>query len=233
MELRSTVEVGGEILAALEPYRERIFAQARAHGRREPYEAYAADALLALARSAANSASEADGSAPRATVHVRVDHAALVRGHVEAGETCEIPGVGPIPAATARTMAADAIVYGILTKGVEVTRVAHLGRRPTAAQRRALEARDPTCVVPGCEAREQLEIDHVTGWALTRTTKLDDRARLCSWHHHLKTHGGYRLEGPPCHWTWHPPKDSGRPARPPPDENGALTLDVGRDTSAA
>jgi len=35
MELRSTVDVGGEILAALEPYRERIFAQARTAGRRD------------------------------------------------------------------------------------------------------------------------------------------------------------------------------------------------------
>jgi len=138
-------------------------------------------------------------------IHVRVDYDALVRGHLEGGETCEVPGLGPIPIATTRALMADAIIIGILTRGVDVTRVAHLGRTPTAAQRRALETRDPTCVVPGCANRERLEIDHVTGWAVTRLTVLDDLARLCSWHHHLKTHCGYRLHGPPGHWRWQPP----------------------------
>ncbi|MFN2505472.1 MAG: HNH endonuclease signature motif containing protein, partial [Acidimicrobiales bacterium] len=54
----------------------------------------------------------------------------------------------------------------------EAERVAAAGRTVTAAQRRALEARDPTCVVEGCEVREHIEIDHVDGWALTRTTTL-------------------------------------------------------------
>src|SRR5438309_95471 len=39
-------EDGAELLAALEPLRARIFVEARAAGRREPYEAYLADALV-------------------------------------------------------------------------------------------------------------------------------------------------------------------------------------------
>ena len=42
------------------------------------------------------------GGRPSAMVHVRVDHAALVRGHLESGEICEIPGIGPIPVEVAR-----------------------------------------------------------------------------------------------------------------------------------
>ena len=42
-----------ELLAALAPWRDQLFADARRHGRREPLEAYDADALLELARDAA------------------------------------------------------------------------------------------------------------------------------------------------------------------------------------
>ncbi|MCA1693010.1 MAG: HNH endonuclease [Actinobacteria bacterium] len=177
-----------------------MFRQARAEGRREPAQAYAADALVALARGGPR-------PGPRAVVHVAVDHAALARGHVEAGERCEIPGVGSVPVATARALAADAVLEGIVTKGTDVVAVAHLGRTVTAAQRRALEARDPVCVVEGCEVREHLEIDHVDGWALTRTTTLARLARLCRWHHHLKTYCGYRLDGTPGNWRWTAPEE--------------------------
>ena len=34
-----------------------------------------------------------------ATVHVLVDHGALMRGGTAAGEVCEIPGVGPVDVA--------------------------------------------------------------------------------------------------------------------------------------
>ncbi len=49
------------------------------------------------------------------------------------------------------------------------------------------------------------------GWALTRITTLERLARLCRWHHHLKSHCGYRLDG--CAGNWrlmapeHPPDD--------------------------
>ena len=61
--------------------------------------------------------------------------------------------------------------------------------------------------------REHLEIDHVDGWALTKVTTLDRLARLCRWHHHLKTYGGYRLEGGPGARRWCGPD--------PPDGSGA------------
>lgn len=35
--------------------------------------------------------------------------------------------------------------------------------------------------------------------------RLDNLARLCSWHHYLKTHRGYRLSGGPGSWRFEGP----------------------------
>lgn len=50
---------------------------------------------------------------PGATVHVVVDHGALTRGSLRDGETCEVPGIGPIPVATARALAEDAYLAAL------------------------------------------------------------------------------------------------------------------------
>lgn len=144
LEARLTPEAGARVLAGLEPHKERIFSEARKEGRKESSEAYTADALVALAEES----SGPGPSGPRSMVHVRLDHSALVRGHVVQGETCEITGVGPIPVAAARALAADASLKVLVTKGADVT-VAHMGRTIPARVRTALEARDPTCVCPG------------------------------------------------------------------------------------
>jgi hypothetical protein len=143
-------------------------------------------------------------------VQVRVDHSALVRGRAKRGEWCEIPRVGPIPVATARRLASDSILKVLVTKGSDVTAVGHAGRTIPAKLRTALEARDPTCVVPGCDARRGLEIDHRVPFARGGPTTLANVARLCGWHHHLKSMGMYRLGGRPGAWTWSGPD-------PPPD----------------
>jgi hypothetical protein len=239
MDLRTTPEAGAVVLANLKPFCDRAFAAARAAGRREPSEAYAADALVAMAEAAgrtgaAGSGGDTSSPGPRAMVHVRVDHAALVRGHVEGDEVCEVPGVGPVPVATARAWAGDAILKALVTKGVDVVAVAHAGRTVTAAQRSALEERDPTCVVPGCAINKGLEIDHVDGWAVTRTTTLERLARLCTWHHDLKTYWGYRLDG--CAGSWrlvppeHPPDDGDR-SGPGAGQRLPQTLDLGLATA--
>ena len=157
---------------------------------------------------APGTASTSLGLGPRAKVIVRIDHTALVRGHTIPGEVCEIAGVGPIPVATAREMARDAFLTAVVTDGVDIRTVAHLGRAATAHQRTALEARGVHCAVPGCGAVHHLEIDHVDGWALTRRTHIDHLDWLCRHHHRQKTHHSYRLEGPPGNRTWHPPDTS-------------------------
>jgi len=203
LEARLTPEDGARVLAGMEPHRRRIFASARAAGRREPSCAYEADALVAAVEAGGRTGPAPSG--PGAVVQVRVDRSALVRGHAERGASCEIPGVGPIPVAAARRLASDALLQVVLTDGADVTGVIHAGRTIPARLRTALEARDPTCVVPGCDVRVGLEIDHRVPFAEGGPTTLDNLARLCRWHHSQKTHRGWRLGGGPGAWTWSGP----------------------------
>ena len=203
---RLTPDAGATVMAALEPLRRKVFEDARRGGRKETQEAYLADALVALAEEGpANTGNGRSG--PRTMVQVRVDHAALARGHREAGEVCEVAGVGPIPIATARALSSDAILAAVITKGEDVKAVAHLGRTIPARLRTALEARDPECVVPGCHSRYRLEIDHVKPLAEGGRTSLDNLARMCRPHHHMKTILGFCLEGSPGKWRWIPPEE--------------------------
>jgi hypothetical protein len=213
LDARLTPDAGAAVIAMIDARRDRIFADARRAGLRESSEAYAADALVELT-TAGNTTAR---SGPRAMVHVVVDHAALANGPGR----CEIPGIGPIPRATARALAGDSIVKAVVTRGADIKAVAHLGRTIPARIRTALEIRDPVCVVPGCNIRKALEIDHYRiPFADGGLSRLDNLARLCRWHHYQKTHLGYRLIGEPGKWNWETPDDqdgSAAEARPPPD----------------
>ena len=60
------------------------------------------------------------------------------RCQVAAGEVCEIAGQGPIPVADAwRMIDGDAFVAAVTTKGTEIDKVVHLGRKPTVLQKTA------------------------------------------------------------------------------------------------
>jgi len=155
---------------------------------------------------------------PPAMVIVVIDHAALVRGYAEPGERCVIDGIGPVPVSTIEEMMRDAFLAAVVTDGIDIQSMVHLGRQPTAAQRTALIVRDPTCVIPGCDVTEGLEIDHVSGWVPTHHTTLKELARECGHHHDLKTYEGWVLSGGPGHWKWDPPPGGPRPG--PFDDDG-------------
>ena len=55
LDARLTPDAGAVVVAALEPLKDKIFRDARKQGRREPYNAYAADALVELAKHARSS----------------------------------------------------------------------------------------------------------------------------------------------------------------------------------
>jgi Domain of unknown function (DUF222) len=129
---------------------------------------------------------------PRYLALLRVDVEALRRGQAQPGELCEIAGVGPVPVSVARDVLGDAIVKLVITDGVDVLNVTHLGRGPTAAQRAALLWINPACSVLGC-LRTRIEIDHQKPWADTHHTRLDELDGLCAFHHDLKTRVGYAL----------------------------------------
>jgi hypothetical protein len=126
---------------------------------------------------------------------VRVDLDALLRGVAREGELCEIAGYGPVPVSVVEdlTQKGETFVVAILTKSKQVVGVAHLGRRPTAAQMSALEWIYPTCAAEGCAARAHLEADHRLEWARTHFTAFDYLDRLCRYHHRLKTTEGWAL----------------------------------------
>jgi len=134
-------------------------------------------------------------------VIIRVDGSALVRGELADGETCEIAGIGQVALSAVKEQIPDAHITYVITNGTD-TCVAHLGRQVTAHQRTALQARGYQCEVPGCTADHLLEIDHVTGWATTKDTRLSDLAWLCTSHHRQKSRRHYRLLGPPGQRTW-------------------------------
>ena len=185
----------------------------RAGGWYEGHDAHRADALVDLARTAEGHGTQGP-SGPEATIHVFVDYEALVRGHAVDGEQCEIPGLGPIPVSVARRLTDDAVLKVIVTKGVEITAVAHAGRTIPAHLRTALECRDPVCIVPGCGIRRGLQIDHRGPWAGTRRTSLDNTARICKWHHYLSPTAATRTGAGPGHGSGSRRKR--QPTRPPP-----------------
>jgi hypothetical protein len=219
LHMRDNPEVGAEIMAALEPIRDRLFRQARTQGRRESLEAYAADALAELAREGSDrpsDTSEARATDPGTTepvstepapdkatkkssgntkVLVRVDLEALLRGYPAQGELCELVGYGPVAVSAIDDMirTTDPFLVAVATKGKEVVGVAHLGRRPTAHQQSALEWLYPTCAAEGCSSLGRLQVDHRIDWAKSHVTVFDLLDRLCAHHHHKKTHEGWAL----------------------------------------
>ena len=128
-----------------------------------------------------------------AKVIVRIDHTALVRGHTEAGDTCEIAGIGPVPVTSVRHLLDDAFLAAVITDGRDVTTVAHLGRQPNAYQQTALQAQGIECSTLGCPNRDRLERDHRIPWRVTHHTALRELDWSCPHCHDRKTHHGDML----------------------------------------
>ena len=188
---RGTPAAMAEIKSHLEPFIRAAFERARLEDRREPAEAYAFDGLVAMAQASAGGSGDGEVKTP-AKVFVRVDYAAFCRGMVEGDELCEIDGVGPVPVSVAREFAEDAFVVGLLTKGIEVSKLNHFGRAPNAVQQSLIEWKAKWCQVLGC-TRTKIERDHGAGWANTHETRADDLWGFCDPHHDLKTYKGYRI----------------------------------------
>jgi hypothetical protein len=216
-----TPEAGAVLMAGMEPYRQAISRRAAESDtgkrrRRDCDAALAADALVEMARTAAaGQPGDALRPTPAATIHVRVDHAAMQRGHTERGEVCEVPGVGPVTVGWVYSLLADAVVAALLVEEGEVLKVAHLGRVIPAKVRTALIERDRVCVVPGCSVDSDLEIDHIRPIASGGRSELANLCRLCRFHHYLKTHHGWRISRAGKRWLWEgahgPPPDPDAP----------------------
>ena len=122
---------------------------------------------------------------------IRIDHLALRRGTVEGDEVCDIPGLGPIPVSVARDLLGDAILKLVITNGVDVMNVTHLGRSVTVAQQVALWWQSPACTDLHCTRTQRLENDHREDWVRTHHTRVDETDPVCDHHHDLKTYFGW------------------------------------------
>jgi hypothetical protein len=190
---RLTPEVGGRVKARLDAEVQRIFRSRRKGTEHEPHERYAADALSELVL--ADRPGPGKHRDPNATVHIVIDHGALMRGGAGAGEVCEIPGVGPVDVGWVRELIGSAFLTAVIKKGKDLLTVAHLGRHVPAEVQTALLVAGRECDIAGCHHRGYLERDHTREYAQGGPTAYWNLRWLCWVHHRLKSAGW--VVGPP------------------------------------
>jgi len=199
---------------AIKPLVDEIFKNARANGLREPLDAYQFDALMALAD---GQVAERKNPTIRHLGVLQIDWSALVRGTTEDGETCEIAGLGPVSVETAREMLGESILKLVITKGVDVVNVTHLGRGPKTAQKVALLWQLPERNREGCNRTARVEYDHRDAYRITKHTRLDELDPACKPDHDLKTYHGWDFVEGTGKRPMVPPDDPRHPKnRPPP-----------------
>lgn len=156
-----------------------------------------------------------DGRKAAAEIVVRADWAALIAEPGALGALAEICGVGPIPPSTLERLACNSDVW-VEIFGDQLTPLYEtvVSRAPTAAQRRALIARDGACVGCGTPPGD-CEAHHIIPVVCRGKTRLDNLVLVC-WRCHDRIHdhnwqvvvreGRYRLI----------PPDPARPPNPAP-----------------
>jgi hypothetical protein len=180
---RFTPEIGGQLKQKIEAQAQRIFRAHKAGTDHESLNAYAADAVAEFLL-AAPTETTVKATSPKFVVHIVADHGALIRGGTAAGETCEIPGVGPVDVSWVKELLGSAFLTLIIKKGKDILTVAHLGRHVPAEVMTALLVDGRECDVEGCHHRDHLH-DHAHGGP----TSFANLGWLCYRHHRLKTAG--------------------------------------------
>jgi len=177
-----------DLLEALGPLTQRRFEAARSAERRESHDACRFDALLDLARTG-----RGPGTRPKHVARVRVDLPALLRGRTEPGETCEIPGVGPVPVSHAREVLSHGLLQLVITNGVDVQTVVSTSRHVPTPLKIAIAERDRTCKIRGCDCDTHLHRHHTEAFATSGRTTYPELGNLCSRHHHLVHDEGFEI----------------------------------------
>ncbi|MFO7589322.1 MAG: hypothetical protein R6X23_00290 [Acidimicrobiia bacterium] len=206
-----------DLLEALEPLTQRRFDAARRAGQRESLDAYRFDALIDLGRSGP---SDATTRPKKHVARIRVDLPALLRGHTEPGETCEIPGVGPVPVAHAREVLSHGLLQLVITDGVDVQTVVSTTRHVPAPLKIAIAERDRTCRIRGCDHDRYLHRHHTEAFARSRRTTYPELGNLCPRHHRLVHDEGHEIVVD-ADGTWDLCALGSREGRAPPDQAAA------------
>jgi hypothetical protein len=134
----------------------------------------------------------------RGVVDLRVDLDTLTELNDHPGD---LAGYGPVIADIARKVAEreTKAEWRYTITNPDTRQVAATGitrRRPTATQRRNVEARNPTCVFPGCRMPAiGSDLDHRTRWADRGATTQANLGPLCRHDHCIRHQHG---------WTYRP-----------------------------
>jgi len=176
--------VGEPIARRLDAQAKRRYRQAKGAG--EPFAASMADALADMLNGTGR-------QAPNVEMTILVSHEVACRGwtHVEDGEFCKIPGLGPISALTAKDLAQDAFLNGVFFDGTDLRQWQRFGRYKSPELRAALNLGPPPdfegrkCV--DCGNRLGLESDHVNPVANGGATSYENLRDRCWPCHRAKT----------------------------------------------
>lgn len=208
------------VTAALEPFRRQAFENARSQGDFcDNQQAYMADALVALVSGAVDAKKSPSGQkmtqdTKRTFVRIKVDLGALLRGETEPGETCSLIGFDePLAVRKVRELIPESILELIVTKGVDVRTICTDSRYVSKALQAALDERDQSCAVPGCEVTYPLERHHLREVANDGPTSIANLVLICSRHHDLISFEHWTLVGAPGKWELIPPPGAGPPGR--------------------
>ena len=149
-----------------------------------------ADALVDLCRR--KTGGSATGAGPRPHLVIRASLDTLLgtpgapAGELEAG--------GSVPAETVRRLACDAALTRITGRGELEAEISHAARSIPPSTRRAVEARDRTCVAGRCDRPPQwTDCHHLQHWTQGGPTILPNLVLLCRRHHRMVHEGGWGL----------------------------------------
>jgi hypothetical protein len=154
-----------------------------------------ADALAEICQEWLQDTNQSTLGGVRPHLSVIVDHATLAAGVRDASvagvEPAQLAWVGPITATEVQLIGCDATVSRIVTDGAsQILDVGRATRTIPPALRRAVTARDRTCVGPGCHRPpEHCDVHHIVFWEHGGETSLENTVLLCRRHHglvHLK-----------------------------------------------
>jgi hypothetical protein len=143
------------------------------------------------------------------TIHVHL-HTAAIHGSIAGSATATSTGADPVADVTGygpRVLAAVQQWLKDLSPGsrVMVTPVVDLNallatdvHQPTRAMQAQVAERDSCCQFPWCGRQGRYDLDHIVPFVPpdegepSGQTNSDNLARLCRFHHRVKTHGGWR-----------------------------------------
>jgi hypothetical protein len=117
--------------------------------------------------------------------------------HVDVEQRAAALHLGPLLSdAERRYLSCDASGEVWFERNGEVIGAGRTTRLISRRLRRALEHRDRSCVVPGCEATRGLHAHHLRHWEDGGPTELSNLVLVCPYHHRLHHQGGVTLTGP-------------------------------------